>query len=112
DAIRRHGIRNGCLTSIAPTGTISLFAGNVSSGVEPVFDFRYARRVLDRDGKARVEEVEDLAHARYRRVAGTDAPLTPAFVKAADLSPREHLVMQAALQRHVDSSISKTINCP
>ncbi|WP_072395737.1 adenosylcobalamin-dependent ribonucleoside-diphosphate reductase [Hyphomicrobium sp. CS1GBMeth3] len=111
DAIRRHGIRNGCLTSIAPTGTISLFAGNVSSGVEPVFDFRYARRVLDRDGNPHVEEVEDLAHARYRRVAGNDAPLTPAFVKAADLTPREHLVMQAALQRHVDSSISKTINC-
>lgn len=112
DAICEKGIRNGCLTSIAPTGTISLFAGNVSSGVEPVFDFRYARRVLGRDGTAAIEEVEDLAHARFRRLAGQDAPLTEAFVKAADLTPREHLVMQAALQRHVDSSISKTINCP
>ncbi|HYD15445.1 MAG TPA: adenosylcobalamin-dependent ribonucleoside-diphosphate reductase [Hyphomicrobium sp.] len=112
DAIAQHGIRNGCLTSIAPTGTISLFAGNVSSGVEPVFDFRYARRVLGRDGEARLEEVEDLAHARFRRQFGAEAQLGPAFVKAADLAPREHLVMQAALQRHVDSSISKTINCP
>ncbi len=112
DAIRRHGIRNGCLTSIAPTGTISLFAGNVSSGVEPVFDFRYSRRVLERSGAARVEEVEDLAYARYRRQFGADAPLGPAFVTTSELSPREHLVMQAALQRHVDSSISKTINCP
>jgi ribonucleoside-diphosphate reductase alpha chain len=112
EAIRRHGIRNGCLTSIAPTGTISLFAGNISSGVEPVFDFRYARRVLGPDGTSHIEEVEDLAHARFRRIAGKDAPLTPAFVRAADLTPREHLVMQAALQRHVDSSISKTINCP
>ena len=111
-AIRRHGIRNGCLTSIAPTGTISLFAGNVSSGVEPVFDFRYARRVLGTDGAARIEEVEDLAHARFRRAFGAEAPLTPAFVKASELTPHEHLVMQAALQRHVDSSISKTINCP
>ena len=112
DAIRRHGIRNGCLTSIAPTGTISLFAGNVSSGVEPVFDFRYSRRVLERSGAARVEEVEDLAYARFRRQFGAEAPLGPAFVTTSELSPREHLVMQAALQRHVDSSISKTINCP
>jgi ribonucleoside-diphosphate reductase alpha chain len=112
EAIRRSGIRNGCLTSIAPTGTISLFAGNVSSGVEPVFDFRYTRRVLEKSGGARVEEVEDLAHARFRRLFGAKEPLTPAFVTAGELSPREHLVMQAALQRHVDSSISKTINCP
>ncbi|MCC7253029.1 MAG: ribonucleoside-diphosphate reductase, adenosylcobalamin-dependent, partial [Hyphomicrobium sp.] len=111
-AIRRHGIRNGCLTSIAPTGTISLFAGNVSSGVEPVFDFHYTRRVLGKDGSAHTEEVEDLAHARFRRAFGPETPLTPAFVSTADLTPHEHLVMQAALQRHVDSSISKTINCP
>jgi ribonucleoside-diphosphate reductase alpha chain len=111
-AIRQNGIRNGCLISIAPTGTISLFAGNVSSGVEPVFDLRYTRRVLDRDGAAYLEEVEDLAHARYRRAFGDKAALGPAFVTAGELSPREHLVMQAALQAHVDSSISKTINCP
>ena len=112
EAIARSGIRNGCLTSIAPTGTISLFAGNVSSGVEPVFDFRYTRRVLERSGATRVEEVEDLAHARFRRRFGAKEPLGRAFVTAGELSPREHLVMQAALQRHVDSSISKTINCP
>ena len=112
EAIARNGIRNGCLTSIAPTGTISLFAGNVSSGVEPVFDFRYTRRVLGKDGAHRIEEVEDLAHARFRRAHGADATLGRAFVSAADLTPHEHLVMQAALQRHVDSSISKTINCP
>jgi ribonucleoside-diphosphate reductase alpha chain len=112
EAIRRSGIRNGCLTSIAPTGTISLFAGNVSSGVEPVFDFRYTRRVLDKSGAIRVEEVEDLAHARFRRLFGAKEPLGSQFVTAGELSPREHLVMQAALQGHVDSSISKTINCP
>ena len=111
-AIAQHGIRNGLLTSIAPTGTISLLAGNVSSGVEPVFDFRYERRVLERDGGSRTETVEDYAHALFRETFGAAAPLTPAFVTAEELTPREHLEMQAALQRHVDSSISKTINCP
>lgn len=111
-AIARHGVRNGLLTSIAPTGTISLLAGNVSSGVEPVFDFRYERRVLERDGGSRTETVEDYAHALFRETFGPSAPLLPAFVTAADLAPGEHLQMQAALQRHVDSSISKTVNCP
>jgi ribonucleoside-diphosphate reductase alpha chain len=111
-AIARHGIRNGLLTSIAPTGTISLLAGNVSSGVEPVFDFRYERRVLERDGGSRIETVEDYAHELFREKFGASAPLSPAFVTADQLTPREHLEMQAALQRHVDSSISKTINCP
>jgi ribonucleoside-diphosphate reductase alpha chain len=111
-AIARHGMRNGLVTSVAPTGTISLLAGNVSSGVEPVFDFLYERRVLERDGGARTEPVEDYAHALYRRQLGASAPLTPAFVTTEALEPRAHLAMQAALQRHVDSSISKTINCP
>ncbi len=111
-AIARNGMRNGLVTSIAPTGTISLLAGNVSSGIEPVFDFRYERRVLGRDGTTRTEAVEDYAHALYRRQFGATAPLTEAFVTAEQLTPRAHLEMQAALQRHVDSSISKTINCP
>jgi ribonucleoside-diphosphate reductase alpha chain len=111
-AIARHGIRNGLLTSIAPTGTISLLAGNVSSGIEPVFDFRYDRRVLERDGSTRTEQVEDYAHALYRERFGAAAPLTDAFVTAEELTPRAHLEMQAAVQAHVDSSISKTINCP
>lgn len=112
EAIRRHGIRNGCLTSIAPTGTISLLAGNVSSGVEPVFDYRYSRRLLARDGTAHEETVEDYAHAQFRRQFGAKAPLPDTFVRAGDLTPAEHLAMQAALQPFVDSAISKTINCP
>ena len=111
-AIAKNGIRNGCLTSIAPTGTISLLAGNVSSGIEPVFDFVFSRRVLGASGERREERVEDFAHALFRREFGTETPLPEAFVRAADLTPRDHLVMQAAVQRHVDSSISKTINCP
>jgi ribonucleoside-diphosphate reductase alpha chain len=111
-AIAAHGIRNGLLTSIAPTGTISLLAGNVSSGVEPVFDFRYARRILERDGSTRQETVEDYAFTLFRERFGAAAPLPEAFVRAEEIAPRAHLEMQAALQRHVDSSISKTINCP
>jgi ribonucleoside-diphosphate reductase alpha chain len=111
-AIAKHGIRNGCLTSIAPTGTISLLAANVSSGVEPVFDFRYTRRVREAGDSVREEAVEDYAHALYRRQFGPDRALTDAFMTADDLSPQAHLEMQAALQRHTDSSISKTINCP
>jgi ribonucleoside-diphosphate reductase alpha chain len=112
EAIRRHGMRNGCLTSIAPTGTISLLAGNVSSGIEPVFDFLYRRRVLGQGGATHEELVEDHAHALFRRQFGAAAALPDTFVRAADLSPREHLLMQAALQPWVDSAISKTINCP
>jgi ribonucleoside-diphosphate reductase alpha chain len=110
--IAQHGVRNGLLTSIAPTGTISLLAGNVSSGIEPVFDFRHERRVLQRDGSSRTEIVEDYAHALFRAKFGAGAPLNDAFVTAEELTPRAHLEMQAALQRHIDSSISKTINCP
>jgi ribonucleoside-diphosphate reductase alpha chain len=110
--IARTGIRNGCLTSIAPTGTISLLAGNVSSGIEPVFDLVYRRRVLDAGGTTREETVEDEAYRTFRTLAGADRPLTSAFVTAMELSPQEHIVMQAVLQRHVDSAISKTINCP
>jgi len=112
EAVRRSGIRNGCLTSIAPTGTISLLAGNVSSGIEPVFDFVHRRRVLDKSGETHEELVEDYAHALFRHGFGPSAPLPESFVKAGDLSPREHLEMQAALQPYVDSAISKTINCP
>jgi ribonucleoside-diphosphate reductase alpha chain len=111
EAIRRHGVRNGCLTSIAPTGTISLLAGNVSSGIEPVFDYRYQRRLLARDGTTHEQTVEDYAHAQYRRQFGA-AALPDTFVRAGDLAPAEHLAMQAAVQPYVDSAISKTINCP
>ena len=110
-AIARHGLRNGCLTSVAPTGTISLLAGNVSSGIEPIFDLQYSRRILEASGRHRDETVEDHAYRLYRARAGSDMPLPPAFVTASQLSPSEHLAMQAAVQGHVDSSISKTINC-
>ena len=111
-AIADNGIRNALLTSIAPTGTISLFADNVSSGLEPVFSFKYSRHVLMPDGERREEDVSDYAYRLFRRLFGDNAILPDYFVDAQGLSPRDHLVMQAAVQKYIDSSISKTINCP
>ena len=111
DAIRAHGIRNALLTSIAPTGTISLYAGNVSSGIEPVFAYAYTRKVLQKDGSRTEEEVVDYAVRLWREKKG-NAPLPDYFVNAQTLPPLDHVRMQAAAQKWVDSSISKTINCP
>jgi len=111
DQIRTHGIRNALLTSIAPTGTISLYAGNVSSGIEPVFAYAYTRKVLQKDGTRTEEEVVDYAVQMWRDKYG-DADLPDYFVNAQTLAPLDHVKMQAAAQKWVDSSISKTINCP
>ena len=111
EGIAAHGIRNALLTSIAPTGTISLFAGNVSSGIEPIFAFSYTRKVLQKDGSRTEEEVVDYAVARWRERYG-DAELPDWFVSAQTLSPLDHVRMQAVAQKYVDSSISKTINVP
>jgi ribonucleoside-diphosphate reductase alpha chain len=111
DAIREHGIRNALLTSIAPTGTISLYAGNVSSGIEPVFAYAYTRKVLQKDGSRTEEEVIDYAVQMWREKMG-DAELPDYFVNAQTLAPQDHVRMQAAAQKWIDSSISKTINVP
>ncbi len=112
--IRKYGIRNSHLTSIAPTGTISLLAGNVSSGLEPVFAFSYTRRV--RNGGAGDDftefDVGDYAYRTWAERFGGDAKLPPYFVESSAITADEHLAIQAALQKYVDSSISKTINVP
>ena len=112
DAIKKHGIRNALLTSVAPTGTISLVADNVSSGIEPVFALAYTRKVLQPDGSRVEEEVSDHALRRFRAIHGEDVVLPDYFVTAQDLTPAEHVRMQAAVQAHVDSAISKTVNVP
>ena len=112
DAIAKHGIRNALLTSIAPTGTISLFADNISSGIEPVFAYSYDRTVLMPDGSRRQEEVSDHAYRLFRQKFGEDTPLPDYFVDVQTLTPAAHVVMQAVAQKYIDSSISKTINCP
>lgn len=110
EAIARHGIRNSHLLAIAPTGTISLLAGNVSGGIEPVFDLAYERRVRQADGRREAFRVEDYAWALWRGQGGGDPSQT--FVTAAELPPEAHLAMQASLQPYVDNAISKTVNVP
>jgi ribonucleoside-diphosphate reductase alpha chain len=110
--IAEHGLRNGCLTSIAPTGTTSLLAGNVSSGIEPVFAYSYTRKISQPDGTKREEKVEDYAMRVWREIKGNVPPPRELFVSAQTLSPSDHLTTQAAAQALIDSSISKTVNCP
>jgi ribonucleoside-diphosphate reductase alpha chain len=112
EAIATQGLRNGLVTSVAPTGTISLMADNVSSGIEPVYAFEHRRNVLMPDGTTQSTEVTDHAFRLYRESFGAEAALTDSFVDAQELTPADHLVMQATVQRYIDSSISKTINCP
>jgi ribonucleoside-diphosphate reductase alpha chain len=111
-SIRSLGIRNSHLTSIAPTGTISLLANNVSGGIEPVFAFHHRRTLRSAGGEKVCVELEDFALRAWRELSADTERLPPAFVAATDLSPAAHLEMQAALQPDVDNAISKTINVP
>lgn len=110
--IADHGIRNSHLTAIAPTGTISLLAGNVSSGLEPIFALRHRRRVLDAEGVLQEFELTDAAFALWERSHPGAQPIPGLFATARDLPPAAHLDMQAALQPYVDNAIAKTINVP
>ena len=113
DELKKHGIRNALLTSIAPTGTISLQANNVTSGIEPAFAFEYNRKVTQPDGTRTEQKVMDYAVKLYRDMYPEEENLPDYFVSAMDgVTPEQHVRMQAAAQKHVDSSISKTINVP
>jgi ribonucleoside-diphosphate reductase alpha chain len=113
EGIATHGVRNSHLLAIAPTGTISLLAGNVSSGVEPIFADVYARKVLGVDGSAKQFILTDYALNLWRRSSEVRVTERPqGFVCGEELPVRAHLEMQAALQPFVDNSIAKTINVP
>ncbi len=113
ERIRAQGLRNSHLVSIAPTGTISLvFADNASNGIEPAFSWRYTRRKREADGGFTAYAVEDHAWRLYRHLKGADAPLTPAFVTALEMSAQAHEAMVAAVAPYVDTAISKTVNVP
>lgn len=110
--IAAHGLRNGVLTTLAPTGTTSLYAGNVSSGIEPVFSAAFQRHVTGPNGEKTTERVEDYAAWLYRERTGNSIEQAKGFATVADLTPADHVRMQATAQKYVDSGISKTVNCP
>ena len=113
ERIRAQGLRNSHLVSIAPTGTISLvFADNASNGVEPAFAWHYTRRKREAGGGFKAYAVEDHAWRLYRHLKGADAPLTPAFVTALEMSAQAHEAMVAAVAPYVDTAVSKTVNVP
>ena len=113
DTIRQHGLRNSHLLSIAPTGTISLaFADNASNGIEPAFSWHYTRKKRMPDGSLKEYAVQDHAWRLYRHLKGEDAPLTPAFVTALEMSAQAHAAMVAAVAPYIDTAISKTVNVP
>ncbi len=115
DAIKKYGLRNSHLLSIAPTGTVSLaFADNASNGIEPAFSWSYTRKKRESDGSTSEYTVEDHAYRLYRALHGTtrDTPLPAYFVNALEMTAADHVAMMQAVQPYIDTSISKTVNIP
>jgi ribonucleoside-diphosphate reductase alpha chain len=112
-AIKKHGLRNSHLLSIAPTGTVSLaFADNASNGIEPAFSWTYTRKKRTADGGEQFYTVQDHAYRLYKALHGDEASLPECFVSALELSASEHVAMMRCVQPFIDTSISKTVNIP
>lgn len=112
-AIRKHGIRNSHLLSIAPTGTVSLaFADNASNGIEPPFSWTYTRKKREADGSKSEYQVQDHAWRLYQALGGDVNALPDYFVNALAMTAEEHVAMMEAVQPFIDTSISKTVNVP
>ncbi|MBP8638866.1 MAG: adenosylcobalamin-dependent ribonucleoside-diphosphate reductase [Dictyoglomi bacterium] len=116
ELIKENGIHNSHLISIAPTGTLSVVANNISSGIEPIFSLSYKRRVKMSSDSIQGDsfeeyEVMDYAYKLYRELKG-DGPIPPYFETAYDIKPEDHLEMLETVSFYVDSSVSKTINVP
>ncbi|HNQ57571.1 MAG TPA: adenosylcobalamin-dependent ribonucleoside-diphosphate reductase [Candidatus Desulfobacillus denitrificans] len=113
EQVRKHGIRNSHLLSIAPTGTISLaFADNASNGIEPPFSWTYTRKKRMTDGTHKQYSVEDYAWRLFKYLGGDMEKLPPYFVTALEISAQAHEEMVAAVAPYIDTSISKTVNVP
>lgn len=107
--IAKHGLRNSHLLALAPTGSISLLAGGVSSGIEPVYAWEYTRNIRFGAAASEPVRVADWAWALHRRMFGAGAPLTKAFQTAVQIDPYAQLAMQASLQQYIDNAVSKTL---
>lgn len=107
--LEKYGIRNSHHNTIAPTGTISLLANNISNGIEPIFSASYDRHVREVEGDTKTFRVQDYAYQRWQE---KNKDLPPAWVTTHDLLPEAHLQIQGAVQPYIDNAISKTINIP
>ena len=111
----KEGMRNGVLNTVAPNGTISIYSGNTAQGIEPVFSFdKVVRKVRQPDGTLADYESVNYSYRLYEAIHGPTArkDMPDYFVGALEIPAREHVLMQAACQRYIDASISKTVNCP
>jgi ribonucleoside-diphosphate reductase alpha chain len=105
--VQEHGIRNCCILTQAPTGTVSILSGNCSSGIEPIFSAAYERRYWEKE----VRKIELVFHPLFKQFMDEGRDVSH-FVGANNLSVREHLEVQCIVQRHIDNAVSKTINIP
>lgn len=112
DAIAQHGLRNSHLLAVAPAGSISLLANNVSSGIEPILALEGSRRVRGADGQTVSFSVRDHAWHQYRALHGAHAPAPDYFVQASEVDADDQLALMSAAQSFVDSAISKTLHLP
>lgn len=110
--LQQHGVRNSHHNTIAPTGTISLLANNISNGIEPIFAPTFMRQLHDKKGELCDYAIHDYAYLLFQSDEKNKDKLPPAFETVQDLTPDAHLNMQAALQPFIDNAISKTINIP
>jgi len=112
EAVAQHGLRNSHLLAVAPAGSISLLANNVSSGIEPILALQGSRRVHGSDGQTVLFPVQDHAWRQYRALRGANAPRPDYFVEATEVDADDQLAVMAAAQSYVDSAISKTLHLP
>lgn len=109
-AIQANGIHNSHLIALAPTGSISLLANNVSSGIEPIYALQAVRKIRQANGMIETIPVQDYAAALFRKLHGEHTPFPNCFVEAHDVPHIEQLKLLSVLQPYVDQGISKTIN--
>lgn len=111
EKVKAHGLRNGVLLTVAPTGTTSILYGDISSGIEPIFALRTKRNVRQPDDSFKQFETESFSLRFYKHVTGKDSVPTN-MVTVDDLTVEDHITTQAAVQKWIDASVSKTVNCP
>lgn len=110
-SIALNGVRNSHHNTIAPTGTISLLANNISNGIEPIFSAYYDRTIRSSQGELKKFAVRDYVLNRWQKINSATS-LPPSWTDSQSLAPNDHLQIQAAIQSFIDNAISKTINIP